>query len=123
MREFRREVNLAQEALCAECVRDVRPYQLEGNEAAMLDVMREIDRGRAAGAELALDAIAVTQCVPKAFDHPRFPTVSRMVSRCPRVRAIVSYGIRATVRWQDERAACGDRGKSQPPTARLSGDE
>ena len=59
MLQLRRGPDLAQEPLAAERRAEVGMQHLDGDVAIVLEVVREIDGGHAAGAELALDAVAV----------------------------------------------------------------
>ncbi len=54
-------LDLAEEALAADDGRELGVEDLDGDLAAVLQVLGEVDRGHAALAELALDAIAVAQ--------------------------------------------------------------
>ena len=51
----RGDLDLAQEPLAGQRPREVRAEHLDGDVAVVLEVVREVDRGHAAGAELALD--------------------------------------------------------------------
>ena len=55
-------LDLAQEALGADDGGEFGAEDLDGDGAIVLEVVREVDRGHAALAELALDAVAVGQC-------------------------------------------------------------
>ena len=55
----RREPDLAQESLAPERLRELRLEHLERDVAIVLEVVREVHGRHAAGAELALDAVAV----------------------------------------------------------------
>ena len=61
MAQLRRELDLAQEALRAQRLRDLGIHHLDRHVTVVLEVVREVHRGHAARAELALDAIAVGQ--------------------------------------------------------------
>ena len=58
MLELGRELDLAEEALGAERGGELGPEHLEGDQALVPQVAREIDRGHAALPELALDGVA-----------------------------------------------------------------
>ena len=62
MLQIRRHANLAEESLGAEHCAELGVEKLEGDEALMLDVAREIDRRHPAAAELSLDAITICKC-------------------------------------------------------------
>jgi len=62
MRQTRGHLNLAQETLAAERRGEVCVERLERDVAAVFYVVREIHRRHATDAELALDAVAVSEC-------------------------------------------------------------
>ena len=57
------ELDLAQEPLGAQRARELGVEHLEGHRAVVLEIAGEVDGGHAAAAELALDAVAVTERV------------------------------------------------------------
>ncbi len=57
------ELDLAQESLGAEDRRELGVQHLERDQPLVLDVVGEIDRGHAAAAELAFEAVAAAKCV------------------------------------------------------------
>ena len=59
-------LDLAEEPLGADDRGELRAQHLDRDLAVVLEVVREIDGGHAAGAELALDAIAIGQGVGEA---------------------------------------------------------
>src|SRR6185437_7219059 len=59
MTEPRREADLAEEAFRAERLADIGAQDLDGDLAVMPEIVREINRGHAARAELALEAVPV----------------------------------------------------------------
>ena len=59
MLQARGGADLAQEPLAAERRAEIGMQHLDGHVAIVLEVVREVDRGHAAGAEFALDAVAV----------------------------------------------------------------
>ncbi len=59
MREARRDLDLAHEALGAERGRQLGTQNLDRYLAAMLEVLREIHRGLRTAAQFPLDAVAV----------------------------------------------------------------
>jgi len=61
MTQLRGELVLAQKALGAECLREIGLEHFDRDIAIVLDVVREIHGGHAAGAEFAFNAIAVGQ--------------------------------------------------------------
>ena len=61
MLEARGEADLALEALGAECLLEFLAEDLEGDGTAVLQVLGEVDRRHAALAQLALDAVAVSE--------------------------------------------------------------
>ena len=61
MIEPRRDLDLGEEALRAQHGAQLGPQHLERHLAVVLDVAREVDRGHAARAELALDGVAARQ--------------------------------------------------------------
>ena len=61
MLELRRKLDLAEEALGAERGGELGAEHLEGDQALVPQVAREIDRGHTALPELALDHVAVTE--------------------------------------------------------------
>jgi hypothetical protein len=65
----RRGADLGEETFRAQCGTQVRMQHLDRDVALVLEVMREVDGGHAAGAEFALEAVAVGQCGGKAFEH------------------------------------------------------
>ena len=71
MIETRGDLDLGQKSLGAEHGGELGPEHLERDLAVVLDVAREVDRGHAAGAELALDAVAVGECGGEARDRAR----------------------------------------------------
>ena len=56
-----RDRDLAQESLGADDGGQFRPQHLDGHAALVLQILREVDGGHAAGAEFALDAVAVSE--------------------------------------------------------------
>jgi hypothetical protein len=61
MRQTRGHLDLAQEPLAAERRREIGVECFKRDIAAVLDVPREVHRRHAASAELALDAVAVSE--------------------------------------------------------------
>ena len=59
MLQVRRRLDLGEEPLGAECRGEIGVQHLDRDLAVVLEVVREVDRGHAARAELALDAVAV----------------------------------------------------------------
>ena len=59
-----RDLDLAMEAIGADVDGEMRMEDLDGDRAAVLQVVREIDRGHAATADLTLDAIATRKRFP-----------------------------------------------------------
>ena len=59
------EVDLALEALGAEGGGELGTENLEGDQAVVLEIPGEVDRGHATAAELALEQVAVTEGVRK----------------------------------------------------------
>ena len=59
-------LDLAEEPLGADHGGEFRPQHLDRHLAVVLEVLRQVDRGHAAGAELALDAVAVGQGLGQA---------------------------------------------------------
>src|SRR5512134_3913952 len=59
-------LDLAQEALGAECGGELGPKHLQGDRTTVLEVLGEIDRGHAPAAQLALDRVAVLQRLGEA---------------------------------------------------------
>ena len=55
------ELDLAEEALAAERRGEVLVEDLDGDVAVVLEVVGEVDGRHAAGAELALDAVAIVE--------------------------------------------------------------
>ena len=66
-----RDRDLAQKPLRPQRRSEFRPQHLERHLAVVLQVLGEVDGGHAAGADLALDAIAVDQCGPELFGDLR----------------------------------------------------
>ena len=64
-------LDLAEEALGAERRRQLGPQHLDGDLAVVLEVLGEIDRGHAALAELALDAVAIAEGLGEAVRRRR----------------------------------------------------
>ena len=58
--------DLAQEALGAERLAQLGVEHLERDRPVVLEVVDQVDRGHAAPAELALDFVAVVECVGQA---------------------------------------------------------
>ena len=54
--------DLAEEPLGADHGGELGAHELDGDLAVVPEVLREVDGRHAAGAELALDAVAVGQC-------------------------------------------------------------
>ncbi len=54
--------DLREESLGAECLAQIGMQDLDGDITVVLDVVREIDRGHAALAQFAFDAVAIGQC-------------------------------------------------------------
>ena len=52
-----RELDLAEEALRAQCVRQLRVEYLDGDESLVADVVRKVDRGSTAASDLALEEV------------------------------------------------------------------
>ena len=77
MLESRGRPDLAEETIGAECGAEVGVEDLDGDVAVMPEVEREEDGGHAAGADLAIDAIAVAEGVAQALvdvvGHVRAP--------------------------------------------------
>ena len=61
MLEVGRELDLGQEALGADHGGELGPEHLEGDAAVVADVLGEIDGRHAAGADLAVEAVAVRE--------------------------------------------------------------
>ncbi len=57
--QVRRGPDLGQESLGADHGRQLGAQQLEGDWAAVPDIVGQVDRGHAAGAELALEPVAI----------------------------------------------------------------
>ena len=53
--------NFPEKALRPECGRQLVAQDLERNQAAMLEIVGEVDNGHPTAAQLALDAIAVAE--------------------------------------------------------------
>ena len=62
MLQIGRDLDLGQESLAAENGGQLGMEHLDGDAAAVLEVLGQVDRGHAALAQLALDAIPVGQC-------------------------------------------------------------
>ncbi len=62
MLQVRSDLDLVQEALGAEDGGEFGAEDFDGNLAVVLEVVGEVDRGHAAGAQLALDPIAIRKC-------------------------------------------------------------
>jgi hypothetical protein len=62
MLQVRRATDFFEKALGADRCGELRFENLERNGAVVLDVVRQIDRGHAAGAELAVNAVVRGQC-------------------------------------------------------------
>ena len=60
------DLDFPEEALAAEHGRQLGAQHLDGDLAAVLEVLGEVDGGHATGAEFALDPVAVGECVHKA---------------------------------------------------------
>lgn len=70
MAELGGELDLAEEALGAQGSGNLRVNQLERNRALLPEVMRQIDRGHAAPAQLAIHPVTVCKRFLDAFtDH------------------------------------------------------
>ena len=80
MAELRGELDLAQEAVAAERLGEVGAQHLERDVAVVLEVVREVDRGHAAGAELALDAVAALEGGEQLYVH-RVPDLAASRAR------------------------------------------
>ena len=61
-------LDLAEEALAADCGGQFGPQDLDRDLAIVLEILGEVDGGHAARAELALDAVAVGERSREAFD-------------------------------------------------------
>ena len=59
--------DLTQKALGAERASELRVQHLERDRAVVLEVVREVDRGHPAAAELALEAITVSEMCPECL--------------------------------------------------------
>ena len=79
----RRRLDFGEEAIAAECSTEIGVQHLDGDVAVVLEIMREIHGGHPAGAELAVDAIAVGEGQVQACDDVR-------------VHGAAELGIRAT---------------------------
>ncbi len=71
MLECRDGLNLPHEPLGADHRRELRPEHLDRDSAPMLEIFREVDRGHAALAQLALDAVAVGEACPEVLSSHR----------------------------------------------------
>ncbi len=69
MLQPRRGADFAQEPLGAQRRAEIGVQDLDGHVALVLEVVREVDGGHAAGAELALDAVAVGQGGGEALER------------------------------------------------------
>lgn len=67
MLQARRRANLAQEPIGSECGAQVRMRHLGGHIPSVLEIVREIHGGHAAGAELARQARAAIERRSEAF--------------------------------------------------------
>ena len=85
------DADLPQESLGAERGGDLGVHHLERHVAVVAEIVREIDRGHAAAAELALDRVAAGQLRPEAVRDVRHrePAISashRSLCWSPRLR-------------------------------------
>ena len=91
MLESRARADLAEKAIGAECGAEVGVEDLDGDVAVMPEVMGEEDGGHAAGADLAVDAIAVAEGVAQALKdvvrHERVPGGKKAAAIAGRLEA------------------------------------
>ncbi len=88
MVELRGDLDLTEETLRAECCRQLRAQDLQGYLPVELEVFDEVDGRHAAGAEFALDTVAVPQCGGEAFrraSHMQLPRSSVIFRENPRL--------------------------------------
>ena len=80
MLQIRRDLDLAQEPFDAEYRTEFRLEHLDGDGAIVLDVVREKHRGHAAGADLAVEAVATAKCGGETIEHVGHRPTFRMSS-------------------------------------------
>ena len=73
------DLDLAQEPLGADDRRQFRPEHLDGDVAVVLEVLRQVDGGHAARAELALEAVAVGEGFGEAGKRVRHQVLPNRV--------------------------------------------
>ena len=71
MLQLRRRLDLAQEPITAERRRELRVEHFDRDVSIVLEVVREIHGGHAAGAELARDAVAIRESEAELLDGVR----------------------------------------------------
>src|SRR5207245_2797628 len=89
--EPRRDLDLAQEALGAERRGDLGPQHLDRDRPAVLEILREIDRGHPTVADLPLQCVAVGESRAERLElsaHGRGSALSRLTA----ARASATYG-------------------------------
>ena len=83
MLQLRRRLDLAEKALAAKCRAEIRVQHLDGDIAVVLEIVREVDSGHAASADVTLDAVPVPDRGRESFDHFFSPdTVATQMSAC-----------------------------------------
>ena len=80
MQKLRSRLDLAQESLATERRAEIGMQRLDGDVAIVLEIVREIDGGHAARAELTLDAVDGGKCRREA----RFDAVHRLAASTAR---------------------------------------
>src|ERR1019366_10763861 len=92
MTEFRGELDLAEKSVAAERLCELRFQDLECDVAIVLQVVREVDRRHAAGAELALDGVSAGKSGVEAVRLRAhfFPAVLATSSRIQLCTTIIS---------------------------------
>ena len=86
MLQLRRDLDLALEARGANGGREIVPEHLDRDLAAMLEVLGEVDRRHAAGAELALDNVLADEAgvdLGDTIGHERARVDMRQVTPYP----------------------------------------
>ena len=106
MLQSRRSADLAQEALGAQRRAEVGMQHLDGNVALMLEVVGQIHRGHAAGAEFTLDAISVGERCSEPIEGPVHPTGRefRAESAGRNTGALMWVLSERTTAWESSRA-------------------
>src|ERR1043166_4382260 len=90
----RRRLDLTEETIAAECGREVRVQNLDGDVAIVLDVSREVHCRHAPHSELALDAVAACQC---GVELIREVHGLSGVGECPNIGLCAEIGYRVTL--------------------------